>query len=286
MEVNVNWMDPVWRDWLLTWPLLLFFFSIGQELRIEISRHTDRRHLIAPVLAAAGGMAVPALIYLGLSLFTSAPKSGWGIPMATDLPFVLIALAIFPSRLQTRLRIFLLALAIADDIGSIIVLGIVTSSKGGIHPTIIGATLGLLWGSRGFQLMKKVGYYVALPIFLLASVSTTFEFSWRAIKNPLVWELIVSRIVGKPTGIILGALAGYAILRMSHEHTMRLKPRELAIAGFIATFGLDVALIFANVALQSSSDKSLAIMGIFITIPVSIVGVMFARYFLTSATAA
>ncbi len=279
-------MDPVWRDWLLTWPLLLFFFAIGQELRIEISHHADRRHLIAPVLAAAGGMAVPAIIYLGLSLFTSAPKSGWGIPMATDLPFVLIALAIFPQHLQKRLRIFLLSLAIADDIGSIIVLGVVTSSKGGIHPTIIGATLGLLWGDRGHSVMKKIGYYFALPIFLIASVSTTYEFSWKAIHNPLVWELITSRMIGKPIGILLGALLGYAILRMGHEHVMRLKVREIVIAGFIATFGLDIALIFANVALQTSAEKSLAIMGILLTIPVSIAGVLFARYFLTKATAA
>jgi ABC-type antimicrobial peptide transport system permease subunit len=67
---------------------------------------------------------------------------------------------------------------------------------------------------------------------------------------------------------------------------MRIKMRELVIAGFIASLGLDVALIFANVALQSSAEKSLAIMGIFLTIPVSIVGVLFARYFLTRATAA
>ena len=67
---------------------------------------------------------------------------------------------------------------------------------------------------------------------------------------------------------------------------MRLKVREIVIAGFIATFGLDIALIFANVALQTSAEKSLAIMGILLTIPVSIAGVLFARYFLTKATAA
>jgi len=154
MEVNVNWMDPVWRNWLLTWPLLLFFFSIGQELRIEFSRHTDRRHLIAPIAAALGGMAAPALIYLGFSSFTGTPKSAWGVPMATDLPFVLIALSFFPSSHVKRLRIFLLALAIADDVGSILALGVVTSSHGGIHPTIIGTILGLAWGARGFDVMS------------------------------------------------------------------------------------------------------------------------------------
>ena len=286
MEVNVNWMDPVWRDWLLTWPLLLFFFAIGQELRIEVSKHTDRRHLIAPVCAAAGGMLIPALLYLGFSLFSSAPKAGWGIPMATDLPFVLLALAIFPAHIQKRIRIFLLALAVADDIGSILILGIVTSSNGGIHPTIIGATLGLIWGARGYSVMKRIGYYVALPVFLVASFSTTFNLSWKSISNPLVWQLVVSRFVGKPAGILLGAVIGYAVLRMTHEHIMRLKMRELLIAGFTATFGLDVALIFANVALTTPDQKALAIMGILLTIPVSVAGVLFARYFLTSATAA
>ncbi len=286
MEVNVNWMDPVWRDWLLTWPLLLFFFAIGQELRTEFARHADRRHLIAPVMAALGGMLVPALIYLGLCLFTDAPKAAWGIPMATDLPFVLIALTLFPSHVQKKLRIFLLSLAIADDIGSILILGVVTSSHGGIHPTIIGTVLGLLWGARGYSLSKKVAYYIALPLFLIASVSTTYDFTWKAISSPLVWQLIVARFFGKPIGILLGALIGYFLLRMAHEHAMRLKVRELVVAGLIATFGLDVALIFANVALTTQNQKSLAIMGIFFTIPVSIAGVIFARYFLTRATAA
>lgn len=286
MEVNVNWMDPVWRDWLLTWPLLLFFFSIGQELRIEFARHTDRRHLLAPVSAALGGMLIPASLYLAFSLFTAAPRAAWGIPMATDLPFVLIALSFFPSPLSKKIRIFLISLAIADDIGSILVLGVVTSTHGGIHPTIIGTVLGLLWGGRGFDVMKKVAYFGALPLFLIASTSMRFEFSVHALTNPLVWQLIASRMIGKPLGILLGALIGYALLRMRHEHAMRLKVRELVIAGFIATLGLDVAVIFANVALADESQRALAILAIFITIPVSIAGIIFARYFLTRATAA
>jgi len=268
MEVNVNWMDPVWRDWLLTWPLLLFFFSIGQELRIEFARHTDRRHLLAPVSAALGGMLIPASLYLAFSLFTSAPRAAWGIPMATDLPFVLIALAFFPSPLSKKIRIFLISLAIADDVGSILVLGVVTSTQGGIHPTIIGAALGLLWGGGGFGVMKKVAYFGALPLFLLASTSMHFDFSVHALKDPMVWQLIASRMIGKPVGILIGGLIGYAILRMKHEHAMRLNLRELVIAGFVATLGLDVAVIFANVALANDGQRALAILAIFVTIPV------------------
>ena len=286
MEVNVNWMDPVWRNWLLTWPLLLFFFSIGQELRIEFSRHTDRRHLIAPIAAALGGMAAPALIYLGFSSFTGTPKSAWGVPMATDLPFVLIALSFFPSSHVKRLRIFLLALAIADDVGSILALGVVTSSHGGIHPTIIGTILGLAWGARGFDVMKKVAYFFALPLFLIATVSTTFDINTTVFGRPIVWELMLARMIGKPVGIVCGALVGYGILKMTHEHALRLRMRELVTAGVIGTLGLDVSLIFANVAIESPTQQSFAIMAIFLTIPISIVGVVIARYFLTRATAA
>jgi Na+/H+ antiporter NhaA len=163
---------------------------------------------------------------------------------------------------------------------------VVTSTHGGIHPTIIGTALGLLWGGRGFEVMKKVAYFGALPLFLLASTSMRFDFSVHALTNPLVWQLIASRMIGKPVGILVGAFIGYALLRMRHEHAMRLKVRELVIAGFIATLGLDVAVIFANVALANESQRALAILAIFVTIPVSVAGIIFARYFLTRATAA
>jgi len=280
MEVNVNWMDPVWRDWLLTWPLLLFFFAIGQELRQELSHTPEKKHLLAPVSAALGGMLVPAGFYLIFSLFTPAPRTAWGIPMATDLPLALIALSAFPQITQKRIRIFLISLAIADDIGSILALGLVTSAHGGVHPTILGATLGFIWGKRGHRWTKIAANFVALPVFIVAAFSVSFDFSLHALTQPIVWQLIVARVVGKPVGIICGAFIGYALLKISHEHTLRLKIQDLYLIGTIASLGLSVALIFANVGVSDLRQQVLAITAIVLTIPFAIISIAVARFVL------
>ncbi|MEN9325241.1 MAG: hypothetical protein RL414_995 [Actinomycetota bacterium] len=254
----MNWMDPVWRDWLLTWPLLLFFFAIGQELRTELTHTTDKKHLVVPVSAALGGMLFPATIYLILAHFFGAPSMAWGVPMATDLPMVLIFLSIFPSLQQKRLRIFLITLAIADDLGSILVLGIVGSAHGGIHPTIAGALLGFLWGGRWHSLMKKIANFVVMPLFLLAAFSVHFTISMHAFTDPLVWNLIVARIVGKPLGIMVGALLGYWILKIKQNSGLRLTMKELWLCGALATLGLSVSVVFISVIFSDEAQQALA----------------------------
>jgi NhaA family Na+:H+ antiporter len=107
----------------------IFFFVVGLEVKRELTEGelTDRRAASLPLLAAVGGMAVPALVYFAWN--PSGPaSSGWGIPMATDTAFALGVLALLGTRVSSGLKLFLLTLAVVDDIGAICVIAIFYSS--------------------------------------------------------------------------------------------------------------------------------------------------------------
>lgn len=111
-------------DWVADGALVIFFFVAGLELRNEVRWGVLRswRVGLIPAFGALFGMALPALIYLALAKILSGPVSAWGVPMATDLPIALAVLIIFGKGLPIALRGFLLALAIMDDVGSILVI--------------------------------------------------------------------------------------------------------------------------------------------------------------------
>jgi Na+/H+ antiporter NhaA len=113
------------RHWVNDAAMALFFLVVGLEITREVSvgELRDRRNVAAPALGALGGLLVPAAIYLAIN--NSGPASaGWGIVMSTDTAFVLGILALFGPRCPDRLRLFLLTLAIVDDIGAITVMAL------------------------------------------------------------------------------------------------------------------------------------------------------------------
>ena len=105
--------------------MVLFFFIVGLEIKYEIlvGELASFKKALLPVFAAAGGMIVPALIY---ALFNYGKETihGWGIPMATDIAFALAVLALLSRRIPLGLKVFLSALAIADDLGAVVVIAI------------------------------------------------------------------------------------------------------------------------------------------------------------------
>jgi len=104
--------------WVKTALMPIFFFVVGLEIKQEILRGelSNPRRLALPVLAAAGGVVVPALIYLAINASAGRHLQGWPIPTATDIAFALAALAAAGPRLPPTLRVFLMTLAIADDL--------------------------------------------------------------------------------------------------------------------------------------------------------------------------
>jgi len=111
------------KDWVNDGLMVIFFFVIGLEIKREMlhGELNSPRKAAVPIAAAAGGMIVPALIYTALNLGGEGAR-GWGIPMATDIAFALGVLALVGRGIPAPLRIFLLALAVADDVGAILVI--------------------------------------------------------------------------------------------------------------------------------------------------------------------
>lgn len=105
--------------------MALFFFSVGLEIKREVlvGELATFKKAALPVCAAVGGMLVPALIYAAFN-YNSPTSAGWGIPMATDIAFSLAILAILGKRIPIGVRIFLTALAIADDLGAVLVISL------------------------------------------------------------------------------------------------------------------------------------------------------------------
>lgn len=133
-------IDIVIGDWeLLSLPLealvndalmVLFFFVVGLEIKSELVAGdlADPRVAALPAIAALGGMIVPALIYSLLAAGTEGAH-GWGVPMATDIAFAVGVLALLGPMVPQRLRLFLLTLAIVDDIGAIVVIAVFYSGS-------------------------------------------------------------------------------------------------------------------------------------------------------------
>ncbi|MFN3858363.1 MAG: Na+/H+ antiporter NhaA [Caulobacter sp.] len=130
-------------DWIKEGLMAVFFLIVGLEIKYEILRGelSDPRKLATPVLAAFGGMVGPALVYLSLGQAMGAPHQGWPIPLATDIAFALAVFALVGRGLPSSLRIFLLTLAIVDDLGAIALIAILFSGGVNIVPLIGVAVL-------------------------------------------------------------------------------------------------------------------------------------------------
>ena len=122
--------------------MAVFFFVVGLEIKRELlhGELSSFRRAVLPAMAAVGGMVAPALIYLAFN-GSGETTTGWGIPIATDIAFALGVLALLGRRLPAELRIFLLGLAVVDDLGAIAVIAVFYTEA--IHWTDLGLALGV-----------------------------------------------------------------------------------------------------------------------------------------------
>jgi len=162
------------QHWINDGLMTVFFFVIGLEVKRElvIGELRDFKQAAFPIAAALGGMIVPALVYIFLQ-YGAPGERGWGIPMATDIAFVVGCLAVLGSRIPGTLRILLLSLAIADDIGAILVIAIGYTEN--ISPTAL--VLGMLGIGVIFGFMKVGVRNLAVYIILMILVWLAFHES-------------------------------------------------------------------------------------------------------------
>ena len=158
--------------WINDGLMAVFFLLIGLEIKREImeANLSSWSRAALPVIAAAGGMAVPALIYIGLNRAEPSAMLGWAIPTATDIAFALGILSLLGNRVPVSLKIFLMALAIIDDLGAILIIALFYSVDLSLLSMAIAATtlLALVLLNR-LKVANKAAY-VLLGVVLWVSV--------------------------------------------------------------------------------------------------------------------
>ena len=168
------------HEWINDGLMAIFFFVVGLELKREIigGELSSVKKAILPIFAALGGMVFPALIYIFFNNSGEA-NAGWGIPMATDIGFALGVLFLLGSKIPTSLKVFLTALAIADDLGAVLVIAFFYTSNISIINLVIGFTFLLLlfltnkFGVRSTTFYGIVGVGGVWLFFLMSGVHAT-----------------------------------------------------------------------------------------------------------------
>ncbi|UCH76051.1 MAG: Na+/H+ antiporter NhaA [Rhodospirillales bacterium] len=156
VQVGALEIDKPLLLWINDGLMAIFFFLVGLEIKREIveGRLSSVQKASLPVLAAIGGMVVPALIYVALNRGDPEALRGWAVPTATDIAFALGVLALLGSRVPAALKVFLLALAIIDDLGAIIIIAVFYTSQlslGVLAIAALGISVLAYLNSRGVQ---------------------------------------------------------------------------------------------------------------------------------------
>jgi NhaA family Na+:H+ antiporter len=175
--------------WINDGLMVIFFFVIGLEVKRELvlGELRDIQRAALPIAAAIGGMVAPALIYLLLQAGQPGQR-GWGIPMATDIAFVVGCMAVLGDRVPHGFRVMILTLAIADDIGAILVIAI------GYTESINGMALGL--GTAGIALISLLARLGVRSFFVYTLLGALI---WLAFHESGVHATIAGVILGLMT---------------------------------------------------------------------------------------
>ncbi|MEA3315515.1 MAG: Na+/H+ antiporter NhaA [Campylobacterota bacterium] len=152
------------HHWINDGLMAIFFFIIGLEIKREIlaGELSDIKVAILPILAAIGGMLFPAIIYFTIN-YGSEGVHGWGIPMATDIAFAISALVLLGKRVPTSIVTFLVALAIVDDLGAVLVIAIFYTEQIHFVPLMLAGISFLIMVS-----FNRFGIHMILPYFIVA----------------------------------------------------------------------------------------------------------------------
>lgn len=213
--------------------MAIFFLVVGLELKREIVKGELGKFKTAslPVAAAIGGMLVPALIYLYFNVGNEGFR-GWAIPMATDIAFVIGILALLGKRVPSSLRLFLLTLAIVDDIGAVIIIAIFYSSGINTNMLLVAAAISIV------LILIHKNRALTMPIFVIAGIGL-----WLAVS--------ASGIHASIAGALLGLLAPVTKIHLYKESIAERLERSMIP---ISTLLVVPLFAFANTGITLSID--------------------------------
>lgn len=179
------------HHWINDGLMAVFFFVIGLELKREVmaGELSKPKDAVLPLLAGLGGMFVPALVFIALNP-TGTANDGWGIPMATDIAFALGIIYMLGDRVPLSLKIFLTALAIADDLGAVMVIALFYTSDVSTTSLVIGALFLLVLVGANLLGVRSTVFYGIVGIgglwmaFLLSGIHATVAGVLAALTIP------------------------------------------------------------------------------------------------------
>src|SRR5215472_11588209 len=169
MELQLGRLQLPIHAWINDALMALFFFLVGMEIKHEIvhGELSDVRKASLPIFGALGGMIIPGLAYLALNYGTPGQR-GWGVPMATDIAFSLGVLGMVKG-IPSELKVFLLTLAIADDIGAIMVIAFFYTGTIHVKALFVAALiLGVMYVLRRLGAYRSISYIILGAIFWVA----------------------------------------------------------------------------------------------------------------------
>jgi NhaA family Na+:H+ antiporter len=229
------------RHWVNDALMAIFFFVVGLEIKRELVTGELRtwRQAATPAIAAVGGMVVPALVYLAVNA-GGRGAHGWGIPMATDIAFALGVAAVLGGRVPTGVKLFLLTLAVVDDIGAIAVIAVFYSSD--VEPRALVAAVAIL-GGMGVLRALRVHW---MPIYVVLGAGV-----WLAVFESGVHATIA--------GVVLGLLAparGAVSVTERLEHALHPFTSLLIVPIFALA---NAGVVFDSSALRSPGAGRVAV---------------------------
>ena len=212
--------------WINDGLMAIFFFLVGLEIKREIvdGRLSSVRKATLPVAAAIGGMVVPAAIFFALNQADPTALSGWAIPAATDIAFALGVLALLGSRVPVELKIFLLALAIIDDLGAIIIIALFYTSQLSFNVLAIAALGVLALAYLNYRGLQRTSAYLVI--------------------GTVIWFCVLkSGVHATLAGVVVALFI--PLNTKSDDDVSPLKEIEHALAPWVA-FGIMPIFAFAN----------------------------------------
>ncbi|MFY2508462.1 Na+/H+ antiporter NhaA [Vibrio pectenicida] len=217
--------------WINDGLMAIFFFLIGLEVKRELLEGAlkSRETAIFPAIAAVGGMLAPALVYVAFNYSDAEAVRGWAIPAATDIAFALGIMALLGNRVPVSLKVFLLALAIIDDLGVVVIIALFYT--GDLSTTALG-----------------VGFAMTAALFILNSKKVT-KLTPYMIVGAILWFAVLKSGVH---ATLAGVVIGFAIpLNGNKGEKSPLKRMEHGLHPYVA-FGILPMFAFANAGISLS----------------------------------